>query len=486
LTIATTFRQGNVTFAPNVTPTSIDPDNVQANPLNENLTSYTFNQQVRATNFAGERDIVGSADLRFNASNSDRVSTFLKAGFKFRDKDKTRTRDEVTLTPNGVTIPLSTALADSASHELLDGRYTFGPFMSLSTAADLPNRFPMNTAVNHARDSEDFEVGEQVASVYAMAELYVGSKLFVLPGVRYEHTSSDFAGNEVTFSSTGAWLATMPIFGGHDYGNVLPGVNVRYAVTPSANFRFAVTRSLARPNYIQLVPFRSLNDSDNTMALGNSDLRPTLSWNVDAMFEHYLKAVGVVSAGVFYKKLHDYIYTFTSTQTINSETFTVTQPLNGEDASIRGIELVAQSQLRFLPRPFDGFGVYANCTYTDSTAVFPGRSGEQSTLPGQSKNVGNLSVSYELSGFSARLSTNFHGSYVDQVAAAAGQDRFYDTHRQLDFSVSQRLTRNVRAFFDAINLTDAPLRYFQGVSDRPLQEEHYRAWFDFGVKVDWP
>jgi hypothetical protein len=53
-------------------------------------------------------------------------------------------------------------------------------------------------------------------------------------------------------------------------------------------------------------------------------------------------------------------------------------------------------------------------------------------------------------------------------------------------SVSQRVTRNIRAFVDGINLTDAPLRYFQGVSDRPLQEEHYRVWFDFGVKVDWP
>ena len=33
----TIFRQSRVTFAPNVTPTSIDPDNIQANPLNENI-----------------------------------------------------------------------------------------------------------------------------------------------------------------------------------------------------------------------------------------------------------------------------------------------------------------------------------------------------------------------------------------------------------------------------------------------------------------
>ncbi len=75
---------------------------------------------------------------------------------------------------------------------------------------------------------------------------------------------------------------------------------------------------------------------------------------------------------------------------------------------------------------------------------------------------------------------------MDQVASTAGEDRFYDSHTQLDFSVAQRITRNVRVFFDALNLTDATLRYFEGVVDRPLQEEHYRSWFDFGVKVDWP
>ena len=34
-------------------------------------------------------------------------------------------------------------------------------------------------------------------------------------------------------------------------------------------------------------------------------------------------------------------------------------------------------------------------------------------------------------------------------------------------------------------LTDAPLRYYQGVADRPLQEEHYKTWLDFGVKLEW-
>jgi TonB-dependent receptor len=324
-----------------------------------------------------------------------------------------------------------------------------------------------------------------VTSGYAMAELYIGPKMLLLPGVRVEHTAADYSGNVVNFSPNGTWLGTTPVSGGTNYTTVLPGANLRYAINDDVNIRAAITRTLARPNYISLIPFRTFDDQNNTITLGNPDLRPTVAWNTDFMVERYLKSVGIISAGVFYKKLHDYIYTFTSNATVNNEQFTVTQPLNGEDASIRGLELAIQSYLRFLPKPFDGLGLYANYTLTDSTAVFPGRTGEQSTLPGQSRNVGNLSISYEKSGFSGRVAVNFHGSYVDQVAAAAGQDRFYDTHKQVDISINQRITRNIHAYFDALNLSDSPNRYFQGVVDRPLQEEHFQWWATFGVKLNW-
>ena len=65
-------------------------------------------------------------------------------------------------------------------------------------------------------------------------------------------------------------------------------------------------------------------------------------------------------------------------------------------------------------------------------------------------------------------------------------DRFYDTHKQVDISFSQRITSNMRAFFDALNLSRTRrIRYYQGVADRPLQEEHFQWWATFGVKLNW-
>ena len=132
------------------------------------------------------------------------------------------------------------------------------------------------------------------------------------------------------------------------------------------------------------------------MRLGNPDLKPTLAWNADLMVEHYLKSVGILSAGVFYKRparLHLHVHVDRSDQR---------RDVHGDAAAERRVGFGApgsssprRAQLAFLPAPFDGLGVYANYTFTDSSAVFPGRDGERATLPGQSRHVGNLAVSYE-------------------------------------------------------------------------------------------
>ena len=64
-----------------------------------------------------------------------------------------------------------------------------------------------------------------------------------------------------------------------------------------------------------------------------------------------------------------------------------------------------------------------------------------------------------------------------QCAAAA--------NAQLDVSVTQKVSRNLRLYGNLLNLNDSLLRYYQGVPDRVLQEEHDHWWSDFGVKVEF-
>jgi hypothetical protein len=47
------------------------------------------------------------------------------------------------------------------------------------------------------------------------------------------------------------------------------------------------------------------------------------------------------------------------------------------------------------------------------------------------------------------------------------------------------VARNVLVYVDLLNLNDSLLRYFQGVPERVLQEEHYHWTMNFGVKVEF-
>jgi TonB-dependent receptor len=484
LTMTTTFRETRVTFAPNVTSTSIDPDNVQANPTNDNINNYNFNAQLRATNFAKDRDAVAMLNVRTPLTASTGSTSFLKFGVKYRDKARGRDRNEINYT-TASTLKLTNYLETGFNlRPFLDGRYDLTPYMSQSAVDNILGQASFTAATNHARDAENFDGSERTLAGYAMAEIYVGSKLFILPGVRYEYSVEDFTGRNVRFDSKGVWLGSDPLTTTSNYGVPMPALHIRYAATPETNVRVAVTRTIARPNYYDAVPYRAQDDSALTVAVGNADLRSTKSWNADLMAEHYFKSVGMISAGVFYKDLTDYIYTYTLQQQINGSQYLVTEPLNGDAATLVGLEVALQNQLRFLPSPFDGLGVYANYTFTSSTAHFPSRPGD-STLPGQSRHVGNVAASYERRGFQGRVALNFHGAYLDTVGGDATQDRFYDTNSQLDVSVTQKISRNIRVYVNGLNLNDSLLRYYQGVPDRVQQEEHYHWGMEFGLKVEF-
>lgn len=480
----TIFRQTGINFTPNIS----DPENIQPGYSANNAANARLNAWETEIFDTQDRDWTGSFNVRMPMGSSGNGARFLKFGAKVKDKRKTR-HFEV-----GSASPLTTVLFPTLQDTTFDNadflsffntRYDKFPGINADASRAMFNALPAGRyQVDPEGDAENYDAKERVLAGYAMAELFLSPTLTVVSGVRVESTKVDYTGYEVLYDGDGDYVSTKALTGGDRYTQVLPGVHLRYAITPETNIRAAYTRTLARPNYVDLVPYQLVFQEDGEIARGNSSLKPTTSDNLDLLAERYLKSVGVVSAGVFYKRMNDYIFNFRYNEQVFGERYEVTQPQNGQTATLWGLELAVQNQLRFLPAPLDGLGIYANYTWTDSNATYPDRAAD-SSLPGQSRHLGNLSIWYEKHGFSAKASWNFHGKYIDQVGGDAAEDVYYDNHTQFDINVSQRLLRNIRVYADFMNLTNAPLRYFIGTTNRPIQQEYYRWWTQFGVKINW-
>ncbi len=449
--------------------------------------AFSFKELELEDNLTWERNFMARLDLEAPYT----LNAFpgaLRLGGKARLKNKVRENNFRLLDGYDGDLTIQDVAGDFESRPMHNGRYTIGKSPDPDLVGRLYQtdkaRFEEDVGESRVKtDPGNYESSEDVYAAYAQTRLSLG-KWTVLVGARYERTDLVYTGNEVVLDEGGDYLSTQPVQGRNTYGYLFPMTHLRYALDGNTHLRLAWTRSLARPNFFDLTPYRLVNREDEELKRGNVDLKPTTAANLDVLFEHYFSSVGLISGGVFYKRLNDYIYIRVFEEAGGTfDGFEVVQPQNGGKADLFGFELTWQQQFTFLPDMLNGFGIYANYTYTHSEADIIDRSAKP-TLPGQTTHIGNLALSYEKYGFSGRAALNVHGKYIHSLGEAAADDIYYDRHVQLDLSASQRIRPKVRLFVELINLTDTPLRFYQGSANRPIQQEFYSWWGHVGLRFD--
>jgi outer membrane receptor protein involved in Fe transport len=440
--LETTFVQEDVGFDPNVSPGSIDPDDIQANPIGQDIGAFTLDDAVFADNVTTDDELVFAVNLQ-RPFTRGATSGLWKVGAKYRDKSKDR--DDQVFVFEGDDVFLADFLDDFDAGTFLDGRYQIGPFVGAGAARDLLASLESEQDVEE--ELADYDASEETAAAYGMVELAFAGDLSLLFGARLESTDTSYSAFQLVF-----------------------------------DVRLAVTRTLSRPNFSDLAPYELILQEDREIERGNPDLDVTTAWNVDLLYERYFTSVGVLSAGVFYKSLSDVIFLARFEEPFRGEDYDVLQPFNGDDGELTGFELVYQNTFRRLPGALSGLGVYFNYTWADSEGTLPERTVR---LPGQADYVGNASISYERRGFSGRLSLNFHGEYLLKVGEEAAEDVFVDERRQLDLSAHQRINDRWSLYLELLNLIDEPFWVYEGVPDRPIQVEYYSWWGTLGFKVSF-
>jgi TonB-dependent receptor len=499
-------RNGYSIAPGNAYETRLTASNNRFDPAN-----YVFSSLDRGTRNVADHEFAVSGDYKLAARLGDSTDGAFKVGAKARLRGrelKDRQNFFTGLVGNarwygnratdasGAQI-FGSLVAPWSVAATADGRYDFGYFMdpaAVRAAADtLQARGLLAAATDNAARSlvNSYDADENVYSAYALVQGTWG-KLSAVAGARLEYTETEFNTHAGT-SAGGNIVNPRPIRGSNDYTDVLPNVNVRLDPVRNLVIRAALTGTLARASYTQLNPTSTLNERPDdlsipTLTVGNSKLKPVRSLNYDLTAEYYFSSLGLVSGGVFFKDMKNNIYRLNDLTTVAPYgTVQRRQWTNADGADVKGFEVAFERQLRFLPAPFDGFGVAANYTKVDSKVRTgrPERAGRDTPLFAQVPDTWNASLTYSKFGFQTRVAYNWRSAYLlfNGLDANPKLDRYLDDHGELDVTASYKINEHFTVFAELINLTNSAERAYNGDATRRLDYIEYRDWSaNFGVR----
>ena len=489
-----------------------------------NLDETLFYQDFFDTEKINDNDFTAQADFSIPLRLGDDINASLKLGGKYRDKNRDREISQqftkaFEIDKIGAENPdlfdlnrenkirINNFIEPNYDiGEFLNGNYEFSLWLDQSKLDnfmdDYRNRYIRNIAI----DLENYKAGESIVAGYIMSEINFGDLIMFLPGFRYEKTTNDYSttlGDAIqNDDGTAILVNTRDSSDVRSYEEFLPMAHLQIKPFDWFDVRFAVTKTLARPDYFNLVPWERITASESLIERGNSKLKHTTAWNYD-VFLSFHNNIGLFTVGAFYKKLKniDYIRTSRITVLVNNRLvgYNLIQPENvTKDTEVYGIEIDLQANLRFLPYPFDGIIFSANLTHLKSKTYFPLMKVEhqtvppfstiytttfrEATLPGQANNVANISLGYEKGDFTGRLSMIYQDKSLETIGNLKENDGYTDAYTRWDFSGSYNVFKNLSVILNVNNITNKKEGAYLGSELFPTVEEYFGMTADLGVK----
>lgn len=334
--------------------------------------------------------------------------------------------------------------------------------------------------------TKNWSIEEKVKTGYA--KLNIDTELMAMPlrgniGIQVIETDQSSTANTLR-----AWpfADLVPLTDGKKYTDYLPSLNLAWSLPDQQFIRFGAGKTLARAKLNQLNAALEVGLTQQSTGTpwgngGNAQLDPWRAKQVDLSYEKYFGNKGYISAAGFYKDLASYIYSVTvprdfsefNLQGATSQIGTMTQPMNGEGGTLKGLEFAASTPLDMIHPMLDGFGITANASFTNSEiSIADQRFGSMAIpLPGLSKRVFNVTAYYEKNGFSARVSQRYRSDFVGEIGGIGGAteltyvkaDKVVDLQLGYDFPQLPGLS----VLFQVNNLTDTAFRSYAGTEDRP-------------------
>ncbi|MEG3766966.1 TonB-dependent receptor [Alteromonas sp. 14N.309.X.WAT.G.H12] len=368
--------------------------------------------------------------------------------------------------------------------------------------------------------STDRRVTEQQYAAYIQANLEfdIGDMVaWMSVGLRYEDTHVDSTSlvpnyDEVQWVSTNEFSVIddgetqfVSDTGGYDY--FLPSIDFKLEVIEDLFARASYSKTITRPGYsdIQagLTVSQSARYTGGTGTVGNPDLLPYESDNIDIGTDYYFGEGSYVSAGYFYKNVKNFIGSTVYTDSpydvytpIGGERyqealsvlgddaalvdirqyfidqgyadddgvivgiagedplmeFDITQTVNSDDTyAVDGFEFAVQYLFGD-----SGFGTLVNYTIVNGDVEYDNYEVDETqfVLLGLS-DTANAVLFYENDAWEVRAAWNWRDEYLAATIDGNGGENptYVEAYQQLDVNVRYHVSENLEVFVEGINVT---------------------------------
>ncbi len=310
----------------------------------------------------------------------------------------------------------------------------------------------------------EWKVAEKNFAAYVQAN-FSGDRWSGNVGLRYVNIDQDIntyqavsnPANADVSSLFGAWKA---LSFNNKHSRVLPSANLKFDLSDDLVFRFSASQTQTLPDFSALGAASSGSDLSRTGSGGNPKLNPVVSTNFDANLEWYFMPRGLLSVGAYSMNLKDYVAFGTQKQMLFSELtnrleeYSVAVPVNS-NGKVTGLEVAYEQPIG------DNFGINANYTYADGSTAHTWADGSNNLL-GTSKNTYNVGAYFENDTFGARVSYTYRSAFL--IGLKGANPYYQDDFGTLSASLSYKATDWLSVSFDALNLNNPSLKYYQDAS----------------------
>ena len=501
-------------------------------------------QSSNASNMVNEKYYSALLNLKYPFHITKKISGFLKAGAKYTQLDRKRdysyryepkyylggsiVSDAVKRYPHPILYTSNGLIATNSffyennpvESTLFGGDYPFNLNFDRSLVHDwYLSQNPFYTA-DKRKEVLDYTAHETILAGYLMGKFNLGNKLTLIAGVRTEASNNKYGGKYSDLSGSYGEIGTaIDTTTGQKYVDFLPNFHLTYKPNNWLMVKASAVKTIARPNFNYVSPATMIDNNTNKIKAGNPNLKHMESWGYDLNISAYNGKYGLFSVGGFYKNIKNIFYIvqdyFLASDSLANEAgypgkknFYLSTYGNSPTAKVYGLEIDLQTNLRFLPKPFNGIVIDANFTrlfsstkkywYTTRDTIYrdpnTGNIVQKSfvipkereiTIPGQVPYIFNLSLGYDCKGFSGRVSGVFQGPFLKAPGTQSVDDVYSWKFWRWDAAFSQKIAKHFKIFLNLTNFNNQREEsYVNKDKNSPYRIQEYGMLVYLGLQVN--